>query len=70
MSSPKALISGALIEISFALPGAEPVSFKALVRHSSEDRGCGVEFVEVLPHHQARLSSYLDRLDAAIRAVS
>lgn len=70
IASQELLRVGALVEVSFALPGAEPIIFKALVRHASVDHGTGIEFAEVLPHHQARLFAYLDRLDAALRAAA
>lgn len=70
IASPEDLTTGMLMEVSFALPPAETISLKAIVRHASEERNSGVEFVEILPSHQARLAQYLKRLDAAVRAAS
>ena len=65
-----ALATGAMLQISFTVPGGEPISLKALVRHASGEDGAGVEFIEVLPSQQASLASYLDRFDAAWRAAA
>jgi len=35
------------------------------VRHSSSDRGIGVEFVELLPQQRALLEAYLEKITGA-----
>ena len=62
VSTPDLLPVGIFAEVSFAVPGAESIQFKGIVRHASQERGTGVEFLEVLPRHRARLAAYLDAL--------
>lgn len=70
ISTQHPLTTGSVIEVSFALPGAQSISLKAMVRHASEDGGVGIEFVEVLPSYRANLVSYLEALDCACRAAA
>ena len=65
VTTPSLIPVGALTEISLALASGELFQFKGIVRHTSEDLGMGVEFVEVLPHHRERLVAYLSVLDSA-----
>ena len=65
VTTPSLIPVGSLTEISLAVAGGELFQFKGIVRHNSQDLGMGIEFVEVLPQHQARLVAYLDVLGSA-----
>ena len=62
VTTPGLLTAGMLIEVSLAVPGTEAIQFKGIVRYASQDMGMGVEFLEVLPHHQDRFTAYLNQL--------
>lgn len=70
VSTPELLPVGAILEISFEMPGSEPMSFKALVRHASVEGGTGIEFLEALPRYQQALAAFLERLDLECRAAA
>lgn len=70
ISTPEVLPVGMILEVSFDMPGAEPISFKALVRHVSADGGTGIEFLEALPRYQQALAAFLERLDLECRAAA
>ena len=56
------LIVGMLMEVVLSVPGADTFQFKGIVRHASQDSGTGIEFLEVMPHYQARFAAYLATL--------
>ncbi len=62
VSTAEMLRVGMTVEICFVIPGAEAVQFKSIVRHASQESGTGIEFLEVLPHHQAQFAAYLATL--------
>lgn len=62
VTSSDLLLVGSLVKLRFSLAGAEEIELKGLVRHTVREKGCGVEFLEVLPHQQAQLAAYLDKV--------
>lgn len=63
VSTAETLKVGMTVVVCFVIPGAETVQFKSIVRHASQDLSLGIEFLEVLPHHQAQFAAYLETLD-------
>ncbi len=53
------LTVGSLVKLRFTV-GSEPIEIKGYVRHSVQEKGCGVEFIEVLPSLQVKLAAYLE----------
>lgn len=71
IATPELLAIGKMLEVRFVLPpGSQLLELRAIVRHATGEQGCGVEFLELLPKHQAMLGSHLDQLDAAFRPAS
>ncbi len=56
---------GAFAEVSLVVPDGEVIQFKGIVRHTTQEMGMGIEFLEILPNHQARIAAYLDSLRLA-----
>lgn len=52
---------GEMIRIVFDVPSGE-VRAKGVVRHSTKDKGMGIEFTSMQPEDRARLSQLLSRL--------
>lgn len=52
---------GEVIEVHFDVPAGE-VSAQAIVRHSQQGRGMGVEFVGISPKYRARLTHLMQKL--------
>ncbi len=55
---------GSLVKLRFSLGNAGEIELKGLVRHVAEEKGCGVEFIELLPKQQLRLGAYLKKVSA------
>lgn len=59
-SGPEILAVGSLVKLRFAMGEAGRIELKGIVRHATDEKGCGVEFIEILPHQQAQLQTYLE----------
>lgn len=70
VASDEPLAAGTLLRITFNVASGKEVTLNAMVRHSSQDRGCGIEFMQVMPREQERLAEYLEYLDAVCRAAA
>lgn len=53
------LAMGSMVKMRFSIEGTEEIEVKGFVRHSVQEKGCGVEFIEVLPSLQVKLANYL-----------
>lgn len=67
VTSDEPLAPGTVLRLTLSLPGGRDATLSAMVRHSSKERGTGVEFMQVMPREQARLNEYLAYLETHCR---
>ena len=65
---PELLAVGSIVTMRFSLGAAGDIELKGFVRHAVKEKGCGVEFIEVLPQEKEKLNAYLASVAAAAPA--
>lgn len=68
VAGPELLAVGSVVTMRFTLGAAGDIELRGFVRHAVKEKGCGVEFIEVLPQEKEKLDAYLAAVVAAAPA--
>lgn len=68
VAGPELLAVGSVVTMRFSLGAAGDVELRGFVRHAVKEKGCGVEFIEILPQEKEKLDAYLSAVVAAATA--